>query len=304
MKTAKDFIQEVKKYCDFHLEYDKTNNIYKFNTISVEEFDILKFDSEINFLKFNILTFLKNVEKKDVFLSAVCQEIKMNLDWYRDNKVNKFSNFNALEKVIVNTENQSVNGTQKYALDYIRNFNEELSEKEDEIFYYLILQKSVTQNYKNNTDFEKVKLHFIIVKYFESLQNLYNYLLSIADDFNTFGIVDFDPLEVIDNVTRCNSSLGKFETAYLFNILFSNNLFYFNLDDSGENRKLIMQFLNKNFKYKSRHNKLEDIQNVNKEFTLVGLYKDEDTSRKMRNVLTKMQSMINSELDKLDKLDK
>ena len=148
------------------------------------------------------------------------------------------------------------------ACDFIRELNGEINDKYDGIFYYLILNKSITQNYKDALDFERAKLHYIIVKYFDSLFNLQDTLISIVEDFKYYGIVNFDPAEVIDNVTRCNSKLGKFQTAYLFKILFDSKLFYYDQSDSDNNEKLMIQFLNKNFTYTRRDKKLEDIKNV------------------------------------------
>ena len=300
MKTSKDYIQKIKNYCDFNIEYDTTNNIYKFNTISVDEIDVTIFETEANILKYSLLTFLNNVENKAEFLHAVLKELKTNLDWYYEGKIRNFSNFYPIDKLTVNTVNETAKSNSKYPIDYIREFNGEINDKYDGIFYYLILNKSVTQNYKNPLDFERVKLHYIIVKYFDSLLNLQDTLLSIVEDFNYYGIVDFNPAEIIDNVTRCNSKLGKFQTAYLFKILFDSKLFYYDHIDSEKNEKLMIQFLDKNFRYTRRDKKLEDIKNVGKELTMTELVKDEDTSKKIKKVLLELQSIINSESSKLD----
>ena len=300
MKTSKDYIQEIKNYCDFNIEYDTTNKIYKFNTISVDEINVTNFETEANILKYSLLTFLKKVEKKAEFLHTVLKELKTNLDWYNDEKIRSFSNFYSINKLTVNTVNETTKSNPRYSIDFIREFNGEINDKYDGIFYYLILNKSITQNYKDALDFERAKLHYIIVKYFDSLSNLQDTLISIVEDFKYYGIVNFDPAEIIDNVTRCNSKLGKFQTAYLIKILFDSKLFYYDNIDSDNNEKLMIQFLNKNFSYTRRDKKLEDIKNVNKELDMTDLVKDEDTLKKMKKVLLELQSIINSESSKLD----
>ena len=295
MKTAKEYIKEVNNFCDFNIEFDTIIGIYRFNSVSVDETYIDNFETETTSIKYSLLTFLNTIEKKVAFLNAVCGVLKINLDWYYDNKIASISNFDAIDKLTVNVIGKNHNYTPKYSIDFIRDYNDMLDDKSEELLTYLVVNKSTTQNYKNELEFEKVKLHFILAKHFQCIKNLYEYLTSIADDINNFGAMDFNPTEVIDNSIRCNIDLGKFEIAYLFRILFDYGLFYFDRNDKVKNEKLIRQFINKNFRYTSREKKLIDIRSIEKEFTMINQTNYEETVKKINKVLTVLETITKSQ---------
>lgn len=297
MSSTNDYLKEITEYCYFDIEYDASNNTYKFNNVFVDEIKIEKFENNINSLKQSMIFLLKRMEKKEFFLSRALGQIKVLMDWYKNNQINKFSNFYILEELISKTENRQMSYQPKYILESIQNFDTDIDDKFDEIFYYLIFNKTTTNNYENPIDFEKVKLHFVVTKYFESLSNFIEFINSIYTDIREYGITNFEEFKIIENVSRCNSKLSKFQTIYLINLLFKNEVFYFDNVDSDNNKKLQLDFLNNNFKYTTRAKKLEDVQNAIKEYSNLN-GKDLDTINNKEFVLKKIQSIIDLELSK------
>lgn len=145
----------------------------------------------------------------------------------------------------------------------------EYTEK-DELFYYIISHKSKTENYKNEDDFERVKLHFIILKYFDSLKLFRNYLAELDYEIHTYGPKVLSTFSSNGNKEyRCVVHLQKFETAVLFQALYKSNIFSFNLENETKNQKAKSEFIDSNFSYVNRAKQIVPINDINKEFSYI-----------------------------------
>ena len=136
------------------------------------------------------------------------------------------------------------------------------------MLFYLILNKSNTKNYKLNGDFERVKLHYVVTKYFESVYSFLKYLLMLDDIEEQFGIEDFNQFRPIPEPhLRCNINLSKIECANLFNAFFEAGYFFFDSKSDVKNKRAKMKFIDSNFNYRNQHGKIATMNNIIKEFS-------------------------------------
>ena len=75
MIKINEFLDDVKSYCDFYLEYDQTNHLYKFNNQFADEVDFESFNTKIIELKNKLIDVLIDIEKPKVLLKDVFSEL-------------------------------------------------------------------------------------------------------------------------------------------------------------------------------------------------------------------------------------
>ena len=74
MNKIKNYLKEIKNYCDFKLEFDKVNELYLFNGKSPEDRKILDFTIKIEYFKSELVSILKaseNLENLKIGLKRV-----------------------------------------------------------------------------------------------------------------------------------------------------------------------------------------------------------------------------------------
>ena len=285
MTQISNYINKVRSYCDFYLEFDSTNKRYKFNQQFVDEINCELFESEVEQLideLYNILDGIKNQEK---FVLDIISLLDNNISWYKSEKIFDFNSFHKLssnlikdDSILINNYTPSITKTEgnkieksKYIpLTYFLDCPEKLEDTKNELFYYIITHKSKTNNYKDELDFEKVKLHYVLTKYFESMRYFKLQLDSLCEKIIAYDIEDFGSIRPIKKPKpRCVVNLVKVEVATLFDAFFKSGIFYFDLESDKKREKAKYDFINNNFSYYDRKNKIVEISNINKEFDYI-----------------------------------
>jgi hypothetical protein len=268
MKQITDFKNSVSEHCDFDLELDQNNECYKFKKIYVDEVNCELFNYEIEKLTNSLIDILENIKKPETLIKETKQILAPFINWFEDDELFDFNFFHKLNTTIVQTSGND-KFDKKYTLDDLNNLPHDLRNHEDldDIILYLILGKSKTNNYKHEEDFEKMKLHYVLTKWYESLKGFMAYLENIEYGITQYGVEYFSTLRLIKTPSpRCIINLNKLEVATLFDALFRSSLFRFDFSSQVKKEKALCEFLDKNFCYVSRRNEIVPINNIAKEF--------------------------------------
>lgn len=299
MNKIKNYLTEIKNYCDFSLEYDSVNELYLFNKQSAQDIVVLDFNRRIESFKTELITILKASKKSTLLIDEVLKELYKITDWYQKEEIYKFCNFNKLDNhLIVKTIEYPIILTKpkKYTLKEIMEIGPEIEPKYDELLYYIILKKGFTIDYLNAQDLERVKLHFVIIKFYESIFNFTEFLSQLKENFKKYGYYEFDDILPSEYRHKCTIKLNKIESAHFFNALFESELFYFpNYPNNNIHmKKKRNQFIEDNFNYTDNrnNNNVERITSIEKEFsTIGGVNKKENNIKFIDTIILKLEQI-------------
>lgn len=263
-----NYLGKIKSFCDFNIEYDRSNKTYLFNNQYLDDIDCNEFEDSIIKLQSELIDVLIDIKKPQNYIKNVLKEIEKIAIWYETERIKQFENFDKLSKLIVHSKgNQIKKSNSKYTIEQVKTSSEDLEINSDEMFFYLILNKSKTKNYRLKSDYQKVKLHYVVTKYFESIYSFIEYLLMLDEIEEKYGIEDLNQFRPLPKPQlKCNIKLSKIETANLFNAFFITGYFYFDILNENQYKKAKIKFIENNFNYINQHGKLSNIGNLVKEF--------------------------------------
>jgi len=289
-----EYKNKIKSYCDFYLEYDTDNKKYKFNDEYIDDINTNEFEVTILELQNALIDVLMDIKNPQVYINDVLQEVNKIAVWYEAKKIYEFENFNKLSKLIVNTkDNKLIQTNSKNTIDFIRDSNDFKEEYSDDIYNYLIFYKNKNNNYKKEIDFEKIKLHYIISNFFESIYSFIEYLLMLDEIISKYGIDDYNQFRPIPKPNlRCTVKLSKIETANLFNVFYECGYFFFDLKSEKKRERAKMAFIDNNFNYINQHGKIANVSKIIKEYGEIGTYDHLENQKKV----------IDSLIDKLKEI--
>jgi hypothetical protein len=297
MIKIKEYKNKIKSYCDFYLEYDLDNEKYKFNRQFIDDIKTYEFQNTILELQNELIDVLMDIKKPQVFIKDILEEINKIAVWYEDKKICDFENFDQLSKLIVTTkDNKIIESDSDNTIETIRLNNRITEDYSDDIYSYLIFYKNKTNNYEEEIDFEKVKLHYAISSYFESIYSFIEYLLMLDDILSKYGIEDYNQFRPIPKPNlRCTVNLSKIETANLFNAFFECEYFFFDLKSEKKREQAKMAFIDNNFNYINPHGKIANVSKIIKEFGEIGTHEHVEHQKKIiDSLINKLTSLRGS----------
>lgn len=296
MIKINEYLTKIKTFCDFTIEYDRSNRTYLFNSQYIDDINCTEFEDSINGLKSELIDVLNDIKKPQSYLKAILKEIEKTKLWYQKERIDQFENYKKLSRIIVHSRKNKIReSNSKYTIEQIRLSTDVIDSNSDELAFYLILNKSKTKNYKLKVDFERVKLHYVVNQYFNSIYSLTEYLLMLDELEEKYGIEDFNQYRPIPQPQfKCNIRLSKIETAHLFNAFYATGYFYFDITNEKQYRRTKIKFIENNFNYIDQHGHLSNIGNLVKEF------KDIESFTEVENQVKIMQTLI----DKLTEIKK
>ena len=295
MKQIRTFLTEVKNYCNFSIEFDKTNQLYKFNDLYVDEINHNMFQEKIDNFKVELVSILKLTGKPLPLINDLLCELRFISEPYRNEELNKFSNLKKLDSLLVVTEkNPIIKLDIGYTLDELNEFDTINDENKDELFYYLITKRSIENPFKNYDQIKKIKFHYTVLKYFESISLFEEFLEELKINIEKYNFTEYDDLLPSDYRQRCTVKFNKMETAYFFNALFDSGILFFpgyTKKNCGFKRNLFIDD-NFNYVYERKSNRIEKISLISKEFQKINDYK-----RKEKNI-----EIIEQLIEKLEEI--
>ena len=100
MIKVEAYIEKIKGFCDFYIEYDESNKTYRFNTIFIDEINYESFQTDMEGLKNELIDVLIDLKDPSKYINDVLQEINKIAIWYETEKIYEFENFSKLSKII------------------------------------------------------------------------------------------------------------------------------------------------------------------------------------------------------------
>lgn len=294
MIKINNYLEKVKTFCDFTIEYDRSNKTYLFNNQYIDDIDCLENEASINSLKSELIDVCNDIKKTQNFIKTILKEIEKTAVWYETERIDLFENFEKLSPIIVESRKNKIRESKsKYTVEQIRINTDAVDSNSDDLLFYLILNKSKTNNYKLKGDFERVKLHYVVIEYFKSIYSIIEYLLMLDELEEKFGIEDFNQFRPIPEPhLRCNINLSKIECAHLFNAFFETGYFFFDSKSDIKNRRAKMKFIDSNFNYRNQHGKIVTMNNIIKEFSEIEKHSQvESQSRIIDNLIEELKAI-------------
>jgi hypothetical protein len=299
MKQIRRILEDVKSYCDYNLEFDMTNGLYKFNDMYIDEIDVNMFDKKIQSLIEDLVSILKVSGKPLPLINDLLHELRVISEPYKNEGLNKYSNFDKLSQLIVETQDNPIKKFESdYTLKELNKFDTKYDENKEELYYYLITKRTEKKPFTDLNEVEKIKLHFTILKYYESVFSFEEFLEELKENIEKYNFSEFDDLLPSEYRHRCTVNYSKMETAHLFNALFKNGILFFPGYVGDNSLKKLCSFMDENFNYvdKRDKNKVEKISKISKEMNYIYASKQEQRQRDI------LQNLINSLQEIKDKI--
>lgn len=299
MKQIRRILEDVKSYCDYNLEFDMTNGLYKFNDMYIDEIDVNMFEKKIQSLIEDLVSILKVSGKPLPLINDLLHELRVMSEPYKNEGLNKYSNFDKLSQLIVETQDNPIKKFESdYTLKELNKFDTKYDENKEELYYYLITKRTEKKPFTDLNEVEKIKLHFTILKYYESVFSFEEFLEELKENIEKYNFSEFDDLLPSEYRNRCTVQFNKMETAHLFNALLDNGILFFPGYVGDNALKKLCSFIDDNFNYvdKRDNNKVEKISKISKEMKYIYSRKQEQRQRDI------LQNLINSLQEIKDKI--
>lgn len=289
------FIEKITSICYFDISYDEINKTYLFNNQFAEDVDLSEFENAINKLKYELIDVLRSVKYPQVYiddLKNIIQEIQI---WFETNGLDKFENFDKLNNIMTISKDEVARETNPaYTIDTIFHFPEDLRGISDPFLFYLLLYKSITNNYENKNDLEKVKLYYVLTNYLESINSFSTFLEELTSLIDKYGI-NFNNWELIQPIIevgqKCNFNNSKIRLAQLFKIFKSHKVFTFG-DDPFKSTVNMKRFIESNFNYSTGDSIFHSTKNINQEFSILSNFQKDEQIKFCEEVIQIMKDEI------------
>jgi hypothetical protein len=266
---------EIKEYCDFNIFFEEKNSSYLFNNKNINHIKFNQFDQAVDGIIKDINALLVKTAEKTVLIDELLNIVNITSKLLYSLDIQNFMSFNKLNPLIVKLIDDGIDKKDiikiKYNYSYLMNLPEQLNEKYDEIVYFLCSRKSITDNYKDNSDIEKVKLQFTLIKFDYSIKKLEDYLFSTRNYIQKYGYFQPEDINSLSIYKRCTVNFSKIEVAMFFQALFETDILNFPSYDIFELNQKRNNFIDNHFNFvNERNNKtVTPIQEIDKEYSKI-----------------------------------
>jgi hypothetical protein len=233
------------------------------------------FEEKIYNFKVELVSILKLTGKPLPLINDLLNELKLITEPYINEELNNFSNFKKLEKLIVTTQkNPKIKFDIGYTLDELNDFDTNFIESKEELYYYLIINRTVKKPFTSLNQVKKIKLHYTLLKYYESIFAFEELLEQLQENIEKYKFSEYDDLLPSEYRHRCTINLNKIETGLFFNALFESGFLFFpgyTNKNCGFKRNLFIED-NFNYVYDRKSNRVEKISKISNEFQKISDY--------------------------------
>lgn len=258
MLLPTDLIEEYVHYFENKIEFHTKFKKYRFNDCWVDEIDKTYFTERVDELIESLMLVLissnnnlRIIEEIKIFLSD-------RINWFQLRNFKFFNSFAHIEPFITEVNhNIDYDVVERYTIKDVLNFKTNPDKVEELLLYFLITNKNTTSNYKNEIDFEKVKLLFVLNLFYDSLLKIEERIDKILTANSKYGVINFATYLKSNNgiaIKKCNVNLDKLSTAFLFKFMMEENIFYMdNIEHKSHSN--IKKFAENNFNYTNKKEK-------------------------------------------------
>ena len=259
------FIIFTENKIDFHIEHKK----FRVNDLWLDEIDDKIFHLKIYEFVDNLKAILISCNNNLLIIDELKTILQHKISWYNTNKIINFSSFFNFE-YLINDVNYTIEYDipEIYTIENILNFETIEDKIEYPILYAFIGHKSITKDYENSLDFEKVKLFFILNQHYKSLMFFEEQIDNIKNAIQVYGVTDLS--HYIPNnpvpTDKCNIKLDKISSAFLFKLLIEAELISMDAE-SGRSETKIKKFAETNFNYTDSNGHAKPLTEFTKEYS-------------------------------------
>ena len=297
MREFENFFDKLRKYCDFELEFDKTNQLFKFNKEYIDAHttdhfreDTLGFYDEFSRL-YDVAT------NKLKFVEDTIEIIRYTTSVFYNKNLLLPKNFKKIKGATVfTTDNPVVTRPHDFTPQSLKHAFENFDEHSPKAIAFLLCNPDCPKVYRNQLIVERALLYFVMVEFCESLTYMEANLEKVIKELKTYQyckIEDVNPVVISD---RCVIPFSKIETAYIFHALFEQGIFTFpNLEDRKFTAKR-NKFIDSNFIYVDEDNNQIPIKDINVQFSDIKNLDNVQVARQ-RNILEILHEKISNILE-------
>ena len=268
MREFENFFDKLRKYCDFELEFDDTNKLFKFNKeyIDAHTTDHFREDTLVFYYEFSRLYDVATDKLK--FVEDTITIIKYTTSVFYNKNLLLPQNFKKIKGATVfSTDNPIVTSPHDFTPQSLKEAFENFDENSPKVLAFLLCNPDCPKVYRNQLIVERALLYFVMVEFCESLTYMEVNLEKVIKELKTYQyckIEDVNPVVISD---RCVIPFSKIETAYIFHALFEQGIFTFpNLEDRKFTAKR-NKFINRNFIYVDEDNNQIPIKDIKVQFS-------------------------------------
>lgn len=268
MGEFENFFDKLRKYCDFELEFDKTNQLFKFNKeyVDAHTADHFRDDTLVFYDEFTRLYDAATDKLK--FVEDTIEIIRYTTSVFDKKKLLSPHNFKKIKGATVFTkDNPVVTRPHDFTPQSLKQAFENFDENSPKVIAFLLCNPDYPKLYRNQLIVERALLLFVMSEFYESLKYMEANLEKIIKELKTYQyckLEDVNPVVISD---RCVIPFTKIETAYIFHALFEGGIFTFpNLEDRKFTAKR-NKFINRNFIYVDDDNNQIPIKDIKVQFS-------------------------------------
>ena len=268
MRKYENFFERLSMYCHIELEFDKTNQLYKFNKEYIDAHTADHFREVTLGFYDEFSKLYDETSNKLKFVEKTINIVRKGISVFDKRKVLLPKNFKKIKREIVfTTDNPIVTKPHDFTPQSLKQAFENFDENSPKLIAFLLCNPDCPKEYRNQLIVEKALLYFVMVEYCNSLRYLEANLEMIITELTTYQyckIEDVNPVVISD---RCVIPFSKIETAYIFHALFEQGIFTFpNLEDRKFTAKR-NKFINSNFIYVDEDNNQIPIKDIKVQFS-------------------------------------
>jgi len=299
MNNIEKIKTEIKEYCDFDILFDRKNNTYLFKSKNVNHIKFNQYETTVEAIIKDINTILVKTSEKIVLIDELLSIINSTTKALESLDIENFLSFNKLNPLILELLDNQIKEKDpikiRYDYQFLMELPEELNEKYDEIVYFLCSRKSITKNYIDKSDIEKVKLQFTLITYNNSIQKLEDYLFSTKNYIQKYGYFQPEDINSLSIYKRCTVNFSKIEVAMLFQALFEADIFSFPAYDEYDLNQKRNFFIDNHFNFVNDRNKktVTAIQEIVKEYSKINSVDYvKESQANFRKLINKLEEKI------------
>jgi hypothetical protein len=194
MLLPTDLIEEYVHYFDNKIEFHTKFKKYRFNDYWVDEIDNTYFTERVDNLIESLMLVLISTNNNLIIIDEIKTFLDEKIIWFKLNNFQFFKSFYHIEPFIKEVNHElDYDIVEKYSINDVLNFKAKPDKVEELLLYFLITNKESASVYKNEIDFEKVKLLFVLNLFFESLLEIERRINTILTSISKYGVINFEP---------------------------------------------------------------------------------------------------------------
>jgi hypothetical protein len=297
MGEFENFFDKLRKYCDFELEFDDTNKLFKFNKeyIDAHTADHFREDTLVFYDEFSRLYDVATDKLK--FVEDTITIIKYTKSVFYNKNLLSPHNFKKIKGATVfTTDNPIVTRPHDFTPQSLKEAFENFNENSPKVIAFLLCNPDCPKVYRNQLIVERALLYFVMVEFCESLKYMEANLEKIIKELKTYQYCKLEDVNPVVISERCVIPFTKIEVAHIFQALFEEEIFTFPNVDGRKFTDKRNKFIDNNFTYVGNKKKQIPINHINVQFSDIS-NQDFEEEEKQLKIIENLHKSISKKLE-------